>query len=505
MLKTQQLKYPCPNSKDFFNSFFCRVYDFCVDKHLTFIAYAHPYKEKEETKKVLTKQSRVGKNKLLLQQNRQEKALRILIGGGSGLKQKLFLDLRDITPAHPGFIFSPFNSSPSRPRFSFFEIQIIIPLNNWYLEKKFYRGKVHYRNGREAKELVDQLKEFLIVEQLNERDRANDLGLLELSKKMYVTEPCSNISKKYRKNNILSTRKKEFCHQIKEQSFRLRMNAEKEDRLNGLKKVVVSRLKILSLPSNFSLSHSFFKMIDDFPFSFVNLVSGPEVGTWMGASPEILVRRDSMNFFHTVSLAGTQWLNSKGWKKNKRFLHRVAWTQKEIEEQAVTSRFIIDCFKKIRLREYREEGPVTVRKGNLLHLQSTFTVDLKRYYGDSLPYEMIALLHPTPAVGGTPQSLAIKEINRIESHDRRYYAGYLGPIEIDQSIDLYVNLRCMELLRMEGRLYCGLYSGVGVNHFSEPEKEWEESDAKMKWWIDYLNERRDKIKIKRKKNEKICD
>lgn len=505
MLKTQQLKYPYSNSKDFFNSFFCRVYNFCVDKHFIFIAYAHPHKEKKETKKVLTKQSRVGKNKLLLQQNRQERTLRILIGGGGGLKQKLFLDLRDITPAHPGFIFSPFNSSPSRPRFSFFEVQVIIPLDNWYLEKSFYRGKVYYRNGREAKEIVDQLRESLIVEQLNEKGKegTNDLGLVKLSKKMYVTELSSNTSKKH--CNILSTRKREFCRQIKEQSFRLRLNTEKKGRLNRLKKVVVSRLKILSLPSNFSLSHSFFRMIDDFPFSFVNLVSGPEVGTWMGASPEILVRRDSMKIFHTVSLAGTQWLNNKNWKKNKRFLHRVAWTQKEIEEQAVTSRFIIDCFKKIRLREYREEGPVTVQKGNLLHLQSTFTVDLKRYYGDSLPYEMIALLHPTPAVGGMPQSLAIKEINRIESHDRRYYAGYLGPIEIDQSIDLYVNLRCMELLRIEGRSYCGLYSGAGVNHFSEPEKEWEESDAKMKWWIDHLNERRDRIKIKRKKNEEICD
>lgn len=494
MLKTQQLKYPYSNSKGFLNSFFCRVYDFCVDKHLTFIVYAHPHKEEEEIKKVLIKQSRVGKNKLLLQQNRQKRTLRILIGGGDGLKQKLFLDLRDITPAHPGFIFSPFNSSPSRPRFSFFEVQIIIPLDNWYLEKNFYRGKVHYRNGGEAKDLVDQLKKFLIVEQLNERDRANDLGLLELSKKMYVTKLDSNTSKKHSKNNILSTGKKEFCRQIKEQSFRLKLNAEKRNHLNGLKKVVVSRLKTLPLPSNFSLSHSFFKMIDDFPFSFINLVSGPEVGTWMGASPEILVRRDSMKIFHTVSLAGTQWLNSENWKKNEHLLHQVAWTQKEIEEQAVTSRFIIDCFKKIRLREYREEGPVTVRKGNLLHLQSTFTVDLKRYYGDSLPYEMIALLHPTPAVGGMPQSLAIKEINRIESHDRRYYAGYLGPIEIDKSIDLYVNLRCMELVRIEGRSYCGLYSGVGVNHFSEPEKEWEESNAKMKWWIDHLNEREIKLK-----------
>jgi isochorismate synthase len=77
-----------------------------------------------------------------------------------------------------------------------------------------------------------------------------------------------------------------------------------------------------------------------------------------------------MNFI-PCHLAGTQ----KAQGENP--LKSAAWTQKEIEEQALVSRYIVDCFKKIRLREYDEHGPKTVLAGNLLHLRSDFKVDMK--------------------------------------------------------------------------------------------------------------------------------
>ena len=95
----------------------------------------------------------------------------------------------------------------------------------------------------------------------------------------------------------------------------------------------------------------------------------PHVGTWIGASPETLIETKG-DIFTTMSLAGTQ----KATGDNP--LKSVAWTQKEIEEQALVSRYIVSCFKKIRLREYEEHGPKTVLAGNLLHLRSDFKINM---------------------------------------------------------------------------------------------------------------------------------
>ena len=58
--------------------------------------------------------------------------------------------------------------------------------------------------------------------------------------------------------------------------------------------------------------------------------------------------------FKTIALAGTKTFQEGANLKN------IAWTQKDIEEQALVCRYIINCFKKIRLREYEEHGPRTV-------------------------------------------------------------------------------------------------------------------------------------------------
>ncbi|WP_332912325.1 chorismate-binding protein [Algoriphagus boritolerans] len=110
--------------------------------------------------------------------------------------------------------------------------------------------------------------------------------------------------------------------------------------------------------------------------------------------------------FHTMALAGTQPASGENPLKS------AAWTQKEIEEQALVCRYIVDCFKKIRLREYEEHGPKTIMAGNLLHLRTDFKVDMKATGFPQLGSVMLDLLHPTSAVCGMP---------RKEAHD--FFAG----------------------------------------------------------------------------------
>ena len=235
----------------------------------------------------------------------------------------------------------------------------------------------------------------------------------------------------------------------------------------NLEKVVPARTKHLNLPEEFDLAKAIKSMLDSYPNSFVNFFHIPQVGTWMGASPEVLIETQG-DYFHTMSLAGTQAA------KGDNPLKSVAWTQKEIEEQALVSRYIVDCFKKIRLREYEEHGPKTVMAGNLLHLRSDFKVNMKATNFPQLGSVMLDLLHPTSAVCGMPRKEAHEFLKANEGFDRSFFAGFLGPVNIDNTTSIYVNLRTASF--QEGKVT--LYAGAGVTEDSDPEKEWEETEMK---------------------------
>jgi len=236
-----------------------------------------------------------------------------------------------------------------------------------------------------------------------------------------------------------------------------------------MEKVVLSRNKRTPLPPNFNVINAFAQLQDAYASAFVSLVSVPEVGTWLCASPEILVSVDQENIFRTVALAGTQPAD------NASCVAAAIWRQKEIEEQAMVERYILSCFKRLRLREYSEVGPRTIIAGNLMHLRTDFKVDLRETDFPTLGTDMLTLLHPTSAVCGLPKELALAFILAHEGYDRSYYSGFLGPVNSAAGTHLYVNLRCMQLLTNQAILY----AGAGITAESVPQKEWQETQYKM--------------------------
>ena len=234
-----------------------------------------------------------------------------------------------------------------------------------------------------------------------------------------------------------------------------------------LEKIVAARTKLIPLPATFDLGKTMAKLLASYPHSFVNFFHLPGNGTWMGASPEVLIETKG-DYFHTMSLAGTQPAQGDNPLKS------AAWTQKEIEEQALVSRYIVDCFKTIRLREYEEHGPKTVLAGNLLHLRSDFRVNTQTTGFSNLGTVMLGLLHPTSAVCGMPRKEALSFLKKEEGWDRSFYAGFIGPVGIEQETSIYVNLRTASL----HQTHALLYAGAGVTEDSVPEKEWEETELK---------------------------
>lgn len=236
-----------------------------------------------------------------------------------------------------------------------------------------------------------------------------------------------------------------------------------------LEKVVPARKQVIHFSAPQDWTAVFFKLAERYPHALVTLCSTPETGTWVGATPELLIRQDGNDQFKTVALAGTKPFDGGT------DLKTVAWTQKEIEEQAMVSRYIINCFKKIRVREFDEHGPRTVQAGNLLHLKTEFTVDTRAINFPQLASVMLNLLHPTSAVCGMPLTEALHFLAEREGMDRELYGGYWGPVNIDNETNLFVNLRCMKVSEKSATLF----AGAGVTLDSIPEAEWKETVWKM--------------------------
>ncbi len=233
-------------------------------------------------------------------------------------------------------------------------------------------------------------------------------------------------------------------------------------------KIVPSRYKDIPLNNSFELLSVFDQLCEKHPNALVSLVSSPATGTWMGATPELLVSV-VQNKFKTVALAGTLPYNPEINLKS------VAWTQKEIEEQALVCRYIINCFKKIRLREYEEHGPKTTVAGNLMHLKTEYEVDMQATNFPQLGSVMLKLLHPTSAVCGMPLENSLAFLKKNEGYNREFYSGYLGPVNIKKESHIYVNLRCMQIFKD----FVRLYAGAGVTVDSIAETEWTETEMKM--------------------------
>lgn len=242
-------------------------------------------------------------------------------------------------------------------------------------------------------------------------------------------------------------------------------------------KVVPSRSRTCKIGS-LDIPGLFMALKKTYSNAFVSITSTPEHGIWMGASPELLVRLTEGRFFETIALAGTQPYREEVSPGD------VAWTQKEIEEQALVSRYIINCFKKIRLREFEEAGPKTVAAGNLIHLKTRFIVDMEATGFSNLGSVMLELLHPTSAICGMPLDAAEKWLKENERYDREFFSGYLGPVNIQDQTSLFVNLRCMKIDNSSVRFF----AGAGVTEDSRPEKEWLETEMKMNTLLNVIRE-----------------
>jgi isochorismate synthase len=232
-----------------------------------------------------------------------------------------------------------------------------------------------------------------------------------------------------------------------------------------ISKVVLARCKEFKINEEIDINVYFLNLCLSYPNAFVYAVSSSITGTWIAATPELLLKA-SNNEIETTAIAGT-----------KLYENDSAWGKKEIDEHHQVELFIENLIQKHQLELTNKEGPKSIVSGHLCHLWSYYKIANNKGVLDSFLNE----LNPTPAVGGLPSKNAIDFIANNENLDRKFYSGFVG-IKSNKLTQLYVNIRCMEIFKT----HVNAYAGCGITVQSNAESEWKETEYKLQTVLKFL-------------------
>lgn len=258
----------------------------------------------------------------------------------------------------------------------------------------------------------------------------------------------------------------EISYSEYQQRFQSYLNEINEKQIG---KAILSRVILEDKPQGFREIDVFRKLTQRYPDTFVYLAFHQRVGTWMGASPELLLDKNE-KMFSVMALAGTQ-----------RYVENrpVTWDKKDQDEHEMVVEHVESILNKHEMNILSKNGPMTWHLKRLLHLRTDFVVNESTTVA-LMPF--LKDLHPTPAIGGLPVQKALECIEKHEHYDRTYYSGFLGETDFKNSCHLYVNLRCMQIEHDK----IAIYAGGGITASSVLEKEWEETILKSRTMLDII-------------------
>ncbi len=208
-----------------------------------------------------------------------------------------------------------------------------------------------------------------------------------------------------------------------------------------------------------------------YPSCFTYLIAGADGTAFAGASPGLLVRRSGRRAF-AQPMAGSVARGATD-AEDELLAQSLIASNKDAGEHRVVSRFVVDALRPFA-SDISASGPEVVRFTNIQHLATNVDLELRDPAADVLT--LAAVLHPTPAVGGWPREAADDLIDELEGMERGWYAGAVGWIDGRGDGELTIALRCGLLWEDGARLY----AGVGVMPDSDPARELEETELKLK-------------------------
>ncbi len=191
---------------------------------------------------------------------------------------------------------------------------------------------------------------------------------------------------------------------------------------------------------------------------------------FLGATPEKLFQREK-NLLTTDAVAATR-PRGQTTEEDLKWERDLFTSAKEQREFKIVKDYLENTLTPLA-QDWKWEGNDRILKNShVQHLHNRFNVTLQNCISDA---QLIASLHPTPALGGFPRQEALTFLKGVEPFERGWYGAPIGVIGQNRT-SLYVAIR--SALIQHKRLH--LFAGTGLVAGSDPKLEWEELEYKIR-------------------------
>lgn len=240
---------------------------------------------------------------------------------------------------------------------------------------------------------------------------------------------------------------------------------------NGdMDKVVLARPVQVTADDAINIPAALAALDERYPDTYRFLFEPQPGKAFLGATPELLVSVDQ-GLFSADALAGS-----------------IARGQTDTEDQALGQEllnsekdcrehdFVVQALKRrltpLTSKLTIESEPHLRVLKNIQHLETNIEGQLNQ---DTTALSLLAILHPTPALGGAPRRIALPYIQQAESFSRGWYAAPIGWFAPNGDGTFAVGIRSAVIDNDKALLY----AGCGIVAESDPEKEWQETELKL--------------------------
>lgn len=241
-------------------------------------------------------------------------------------------------------------------------------------------------------------------------------------------------------------------------------------RTTELEKVVLARVCELKFRQSIDINAALAFLNQHYPNSYRFLFEPQPGHAFLGATPELLVKVTGEELT-SMALAGTIH-RSPDPEEDEALGQQLLHSAKDRHEHDVVVMSLLNRLAPLTDQLEISPQPGLYKVGNIQHLFTPVRAKLHQAEG-VLP--LVELLHPTPALGGSPRQLAMEFIREAEPVPRGWYAAPVGWIDNKLDGAFAVAIRSASI---QGRR-AWLYAGAGIVADSDPQKEWEETALKF--------------------------
>ncbi len=242
-------------------------------------------------------------------------------------------------------------------------------------------------------------------------------------------------------------------------------------------KIVLARCRELTAAAELHPLRVLNGLRQRFPDCYAFSYSNGRGQSFIGASPERLLRVEA-GILLTEALAGTA-PRGRTASEDATLGGALLRSEKDLREHRLVVDSIVRRLQPLGLQIEHPTMPALRRLANVQHLHTPLRAALP---SSVRLLDVLARLHPTPAVGGSPREAACAHIRDLEAFCRGLYAGPLGWVDAREGGEFFVGIRSALIDGARARVY----AGNGIVAGSDPDGEYAETEAKFRALLEAL-------------------